>query len=74
MTRTRATEARREYNAHQRAAVVTLWLWTGSRLSNRDISRLLHLTPQGAGQMMRILSAALPVVFVDGHWQWMERD
>lgn len=62
----------REWNSHQRAAWVTLWLWKGSRLTNKDIGRLLNMTPQGAGKMMAILSATLPIVFEDGVWRWMQ--
>lgn len=63
---------RREFNSHQRAAWITLFLWQGSRLSNKDIARLVNITTQGAGKMMAILSATLPIVFEDGKWQWMQ--
>lgn len=64
----------RELNSHQKGGVITLWLWQGSRLSNKDIARLTGMTPQGAGKMMGILSAVLPIDNIDGHWQWMSRE
>lgn len=63
-----------DWNAHQRGGWVTLWLWQGSRLSTRDIARLTGMTPQGAGKMMTILSAALPIIHSDGVWVWMEKE
>lgn len=67
-------DRRREWGAHSRGGWVTLWLWQGSRLSNRDVARLTGMTPQGAGHMMRVLSAALPIVHIDGVWVWMEKE
>ena len=67
-------DQRRDWNAHQRAAWITLWLWQGSRLTTRDVARLCRMTTQGAGKMMTILSASLPIVQVDGRWQWMSKE
>jgi hypothetical protein len=61
-----------DWNAHQRAGWVTLWLWQGSRLSDSDIARLCGMSRQGALKMMVILEAALPIVKVSGKWQWIE--
>lgn len=63
-----------EWNAHQRGGWVTLWLWQGSRFTTKDIARLCGMTTQGAGKMMTILSAALPITVVEGKWQWMEKE
>lgn len=67
-------DERRDWNAHQRGGWVTLWLWQGSKLSDRDIARLCGMTRQGAMKMMTILEAALPITKIDGMWQWVERD
>lgn len=64
----------REYNSHQRAGFVVLWLWQGARLSNKDVARLTGMTRWGAQKMMETLSAALPIVQVAGQWQWMSKD
>lgn len=65
-----------EWNSHQRGAWVAVWLWTGARLSNRDVARLCGITPQGAHKMMTILEATLPIVFdADaGVWRWIEKE
>lgn len=68
------TEGGPDWNAHQRGGWVALWLWQGSRLTTKDVARLCNMTPQGAGKMMAILSAALPITVVEGKWQWIERD
>lgn len=64
----------REWNAHQRGAWVILWLWQGSRLSNRDVARLTGMTRWGAQKMMDTLAGAFPIVFSDGKWSWMSKD
>ncbi len=64
----------REMNSHQRAALITLFLWQGSQLSTKDIARLCGMTTQGAGKMMAILSATLPIIVTDGLWGWMEKE
>jgi hypothetical protein len=61
------------WNSHIRGGWVVLWLWTGSRLSNRDIAKLTGMTRQGAQSMMEILEVAFPIRFVDGKWEWMEK-
>ncbi len=61
-----------DWNSHQRAGWVTLWLWQGSKLSDSDIARLCGMSRQGAVKMMTILEAALPIVKADSKWQWME--
>lgn len=66
-------ERRREWNAHIRGGWVILFLWQGSKLSTRDIARLVGVTPQMAGRMMAILSAEFPLVCQDHLWQWMEK-
>lgn len=62
------------WNSHIRAGWVVLWLWQGSKLSTRDIARLTGIGRRAAHYMMVNLSAAFPIVFADGQWQWMERD
>lgn len=66
-------DSRRDWNSHQRGGWVTLWLWQGSKLTDRDIARLTGMTTQGAGKMMAILSAALPIDKINGLWQWIEK-
>jgi hypothetical protein len=67
-------DSRHEWNAHQRGGFVTLMLWQGAKLSNVDVARLCGMTRRGAAYMMETLSAALPIVFVEGCWQWMSRE
>lgn len=64
----------RELNSHQRGATVALFLWQGAALSNGDVARLCGMTPQGAGKMMAILSATLPIVHEGGLWRWMTKE
>jgi len=70
----RGIESGPEWNAHQKGAWVCLWLWQGAKLSNRDVARLCNMTTQGSGKMMIILSAVLPIVHINGLWQWIERE
>lgn len=67
-------DGRQEWNAHQRGGFITLMLWQGAKLSSKEVARLCVMSRQGAEKMMDILSAALPIVSVDGKWQWMVRD
>lgn len=69
-----AHDNRREFNSHQRGGWVILWLWQGSRLSNKDVARLMGMTRWGAQKMMETLAAAFPIVFSDGKWEWMSKD
>lgn len=69
-----AADNRREWNAHQRGALIALFLWQGAKLSSKDVARLCVMSRQGAEKMMGILSGALPIVIEDGLWQWMVKD
>lgn len=63
-----------DWNSHQRAAWVTIWLWGGSRLSDIEIARLCGMTRGGALKMMFALEAALPITKADdGKWQWSKK-
>jgi len=61
-------------NAHQRAALMALFLWQGSRLTNADVARLCGMTRRGAAYMMETLSASLPIRQSEGKWHWMAKD
>lgn len=63
-----------EWNSHQRGGWAILWLWQGSKLSNRDVARLTGMTRYGAQKMMETLSQSFPIVKIDGKWEWMEKD
>jgi hypothetical protein len=63
----------REWTPIRRRGWVLLWLWQGSKLSERDVARMTELTKQGANQMMLDLAADFPLVKIDGKWQWMEK-
>jgi hypothetical protein len=69
-------ESRHDWNSHQRGGFITLMLWQGSKLSNKDIARLTGTTRRAAQYMMEALSGALPIVFDYEHgvWRWMEID
>jgi hypothetical protein len=63
----------REYNAHQKAGLITLLLMGGSRITTDGIARITGLTWDGAEYMMNMLSAVIPIVKIDGKWQWMDK-
>jgi hypothetical protein len=67
-------DGRQDWNSHQRGGFVTLLLWQGAKLSSKEVARLCVMSRQGAEKMMTILSAALPIVTVDGKWQWIVKD
>lgn len=67
-------DSRREWNAHARGAWVILFLWQGSRLTNREVARLTGLTRRGAQKMMENLSAYFPIVCQERKWMWMQKD
>ena len=63
----------REYNAHQKAGLITLLLVGGSRITTDGIARITGLTWDGAEYMMNMLSAVIPIDKIDGKWQWMDK-
>lgn len=67
-------ERRREWGAHTRGGWVILFLWQGSKFSNKEIARLTGLTRRGAQKMMDGLVLHFPIVLVEGKWQWMSKD
>jgi hypothetical protein len=64
----------REWNAHTRAAVVTLLLLNGERLTTSEIAKLTDMTYHGAYRLMINLSIELPITQIDGKWQRISRD
>lgn len=62
-----------ECTGQQRAGMVTAWLIDGEKMKTRHLARRFGITTQGAGKMMKNLSAKLPIVQEDGYWQWMEK-
>jgi hypothetical protein len=67
-------DRRHEWGAHARGGMVTLMLWQGAKLSNKDIGRMCGITRYGAQKMMENLSLWFPLVFEDGFWVWMARE
>lgn len=67
-----ADDRQREYNAHQKAAFVTMLLKEGNELTTAGIARLTGTTWDGAEFMMQMISGVLPIVKVSGKWRWME--
>lgn len=65
---------RREWSTRARSAWVLLFLWNGSKLSNKEIAKLTGLTHRGTRYMMDDLASYFPIVSIDQRWQWMERD
>lgn len=61
----------RDATAHQRAGKVTVWLFQGNKLTTVQIAAATGLSWDGADYMMTMLSLALPIVKVDGKWQWV---
>lgn len=62
----------REYNAHQKAGLITILLKGGSQITTDGIARITGLTWHGAEFMMEMLSGVLPIVKIDEKWQWVE--
>ncbi len=62
----------RELNAHQKAGMITFLLIGGSEITTDGIANLTGLTWDGAEFMMNMLSGVLPILKVDGKWQWMK--
>ena len=65
---------RREYNAHQKAGLITILLKGGSKMTTEGIARITGLSRDGAEYMMDMLSVVLPIVKIDCKWQWMDDD
>lgn len=67
---------RDDWNSHVRGGWVAIWLWTGSKLSTRDIARLCGVSVPTAHRMMVILECKMPITKVGMYWQWIspERD
>lgn len=63
-------DRRAEWNSHVRAAYIAIWLKGGSKLTTADIVRLTGLSKQGVEFMLEILSGHMPIVRIDGRWQW----
>ena len=63
-------DRRSEWNSHVRGAYIAVWLFQGSKLSTAEIAKLSGLSKQGVEFMMEILSGHMPIVRVDGRWQW----
>lgn len=63
--------AEREYNAHQKAALITILLRGGSELTTDGVARVTGLTWKGAEYMMDMLGGVLPIVKVDEKWRWL---
>ena len=63
---------RRDLNAHQKAGMITFLLIGGSEITTDGIANLTGLTWEGAEFMMNMLSGVLPILKVDGKWQWMK--
>lgn len=63
----------REYNAHQKAGLITLLLIGGSEMTTEGIAKVVGLTWDGAEYMMDMLSAVIPIVKENGKWRWMEK-
>lgn len=57
-----------------RAAKVTLHLIAGQRMTTAEIATLTGLTYGGALRLMVGLSIALPVLQIEGRWQWMAQN
>jgi hypothetical protein len=65
--------SQKEMNAHQRAGSVSIWLYKGAKLPTEVVAQLTGLTWHGAEYMMNLLSAKLPIVKIEGLWQWAGR-
>lgn len=64
----------RELNAHQKAGLITMLLQQGNRLTTDGVARLTGLSWDGADYMMEALGGVLPIVRINGLWQWMSKD
>lgn len=64
-------ERRAEWNSHIRGGWIAIWLFQGSKLTTREIVTLTGMSKQGVEFMMEILSQGMPIVRVDGRWQWL---
>lgn len=67
-----ADDRSKEFNAHQKASYITILLKEGNVLTTAGIARLCGTTWDGAEFMMQMISGVLPIVKIDGKWQWME--
>jgi hypothetical protein len=68
------TSQRNDWGAHLRGGWVAIWLWQGSKLSDKEVGLLCGISRQHAWRMMLILAAGLPIVKVNGKWQWFDKD
>lgn len=66
----RTDDRQREYNAHQKAGLITILLKGGSAMTTEGIARITGTTWHGAEFMMEMLSGVLPIIKEDGKWQW----
>ena len=63
----------REYNAHQKASFIAIMLKEGNVLTTAGVAKLTGTTWDGAEFMMNMISGVVPIVKVDGKWQWMDK-
>lgn len=64
----------REWNAHTRAAAVSLALLNGEQMTTAEIAAFVELSHSGAWRLMVNLSIELPIVQIDGKWQRVLRE
>lgn len=69
-----AEERRAEWNSHIRGGWIAVWLVQGSKLTTKDIVNLTGMSKQGVEFMMEILSGGMPIVRIDGYWQWISKE
>jgi hypothetical protein len=71
--RTAGARAVPELKASERAAVVTVALVQGRKLTTRDVAELAKCSQRTAQRTMTTIERVIPIVPVDGKWQMMSR-
>lgn len=61
---------RKELTAHQKASFIAILLRDGNKLTTAGIARITRMTWEGAEYMMEMISGVLPIIKIDGEWQW----
>lgn len=62
-----------EWTAHQKAGQIAIWLYEGQRYTTPEVAKRTGMTYMGAKYMLEMMSMVLPIVQIDGKWEWQRQ-